>query len=184
MSSKTEKNINTALAITGIGLFSAALGVSIALICILAAKRREKRRTHQTETHHHHSSTSTSHRPPEWIQEEKPEVFLYNVGDSYNFSNKDQAETACQAHDSTLATPEQVENELKNGASWCAYGYTTNGETTYPMQSEDCKACDSKSGIVKSTELVNAGALCYGTKPAPGTEGIYSFDTTKWSKYD
>lgn len=172
-----HKKIKKILLFSGAGLLAAAVAVSIIVPLVLLKKK--------TATSSSGSSTSSSSTPLNAVLSDRPpEVWLYNVGDSYNFPNMEQADTACQAHGSFLATPEQATNELNNGASWCAYGYMSNGEPAYPMQPEDSGACDNKSGIITNSQVTNAGALCFGVKPEAGTEGVYSFSTEKWSKYD
>merc|ERR1711990_274485 len=49
---------------------------------------------------------------------------VFNIAN--NIFSYDEAEAVCKAHDSELASYEQVVDAYKNGAEWCNYGWSKN----------------------------------------------------------
>lgn len=95
------------------------------------------------------------------------EVFFYDDGkralNGYSYSNGKAASEACESIGAVLATPDQLRDAWNKGAEWCACGFTTSGNASYPMQ-RGLPSCGKHVGIV--TECTTGGAVCYGTKPS------------------
>ena len=103
----------------------------------------------------------------------KEEVF--NI--SENIFTFDEAEGVCKAFDSELASKEQIELALEDGANWCNYGWSKGGLALYPIQEgyyKRLKKSDSKKKNQCGFPGVNGGKLnpnlklgvnCYGKKP-------------------
>ena len=94
-----------------------------------------------------------------------------------------------------LATMDQVRDALEAGASWCGFGWTSDGECVYPMASpETAEDCGGQVGIVPypSGGEVRGGAICYGPKPTAteledaGLDAnvVFDFQPDRWSLYD
>ena len=109
----------------------------------------------------------------------------YNTGGKqvFNISNNifsyDDAEAVCQAHNSELASYEQVVDAHKKGAEWCNYGWSKKQMALFPMQENTIKKIqqDPESANMCGSTGVNGGYFenrdtlfgvnCYGMKPEP-----------------
>jgi len=117
-----------------------------------------------------------------------PKDVLYG-GEVYHLSNNnytyDDAEKACSKYGGKLATREQIELAYKNGANWCSYGWSSNGEAYYPIQETYYKNLNGKNKDVCGKVGINGGkfknrslkfgANCYG--PRPAKDAMKSGDT-------
>ena len=98
--------------------------------------------------------------------DQKKEVFLV----SNNIFSKSDSSNVCKGiFDSDSATKEQINDSFNNGANWCNYGWTSNGEAYYPLQSETnnstCKGSIGLNGGIMADNNYTLGVLCYGVKP-------------------
>jgi len=103
----------------------------------------------------------------------KKEVF--NISD--NIFTFKEAEDVCKSFDSELASKEQLEMALENGANWCNYGWSKNGLALYPIQEgyyQKLKQSNSHKKNQCGYPGLNGGKLnpnlklgvnCYGEKP-------------------
>jgi hypothetical protein len=106
----------------------------------------------------------------------KPEVFNINN----NIFTYHEAQLACEALGSKLATYNQVKEAQENGANWCNYGWSEDQMALYPIQKEYIKELEKidpelkkvcghpgvNGGYFYDTKL-RFGANCYGNKPEP-----------------
>ena len=93
------------------------------------------------------------------------EVFVV----SNNIFSKEDAPKVCRGlFNSDGATKQQLEDGYNNGANWCNYGWTADGNAYYPLQNEtntaDCMGDKGLNGG-KMAHNYKLGAICYGTKP-------------------
>jgi hypothetical protein len=110
-------------------------------------------------------------------------------GEVYHLSNNmytyEDAANACKKYGGKLATRAQLEDAYKNGANWCSYGWSDNGEAYFPIQQSyysklkgaNKKACGKvgiNGGVFRNKSL-KFGANCYG--PRPPTESMKEGDT-------
>lgn len=108
---------------------------------------------------------------------------LNNKKQVYNIENNifsyEDAEAACKAHGSDLATYEQVVDAYRKGAEWCNLGWSQNQMALYPTQKktweklqEDPESANScgdwgvNGGYYENQDTL-FGANCYGIKPEP-----------------
>ena len=113
---------------------------------------------------------------------EKPdntEDQVFNI--KSNIFRYDQADKACKAFNSKVATVSQLKDAYRKGANWCNYGWTQGGFALYPIQkdyfdtlqkTDGCQyTCGSKPGIVggRMDAKFTFGVNCYG-KPPPKTK--------------
>jgi hypothetical protein len=110
------------------------------------------------------------------------EVFLLNYDDG-TYSSPLDAESACTAQGAALANVQQVTEAYLRGASWCQWGWVSDGYVAYPMNDADKDTCDGLGGVQTSVSIRNAGAVCYGKKPSVSTSGMTPFNKTKYSMY-
>ena len=124
----------------------------------------------------------------------KKEVF--NI--SQNKFTYEEAEGVCKAYDSEVASKEQIELALENGANWCNYGWSKDGLALYPIQEGYYKKLkESSSGKRNQCGYpgVNGGKLnpnlklgvnCFGIKPTKNIETVKecSVDTSSIKKID
>jgi hypothetical protein len=108
--------------------------------------------------------------------QQKPDI-LYG-GEVYHLSNNiytyADAKKACNKYGGKLATKKQIMDAYKNGANWCSYGWSENGEAYYPIQKSFHDKLDDKSkcgtvgvnGGVFDNHDIQFGANCYGPRPA------------------
>ena len=102
---------------------------------------------------------------------------VFNIAN--NIFNYDEAEAVCKAHESELASYEQVVDSYKNGAEWCNYGWSKNQMALYPTQKKtwqklqedpssanDCGQWGVNGGYFENKDTL-FGANCYGIKPDP-----------------
>lgn len=117
-----------------------------------------------------------------------PEVFLYLKGGYENGYTKSQAYNVCPSG-SVLANESQLEEAQRNGADWCAYGWTT-GRAGYPQQTSGIKGCSWDVGGARTyfsddSQSTKRGVTCYGPKPDKNTdERIHPFNKSLWSRFD
>ena len=102
---------------------------------------------------------------------------VFNIRDnSYNY---DQAKAICAAHNSRLATLEELIKSYKKGANWCSYGWTQGQLALYPTQKDfweklqndpktknQCGEVGINGGYFENLSY-KFGANCYGVKPNP-----------------
>jgi hypothetical protein len=98
--------------------------------------------------------------------DEKKEVFLV----SNNIFSKSDSSKVCKGiFNSDVATKEQLNDSFNNGANWCNYGWTSEGEAYYPLQNETnnttCKGGTGLNGGIMAHNNYSLGVLCYGVKP-------------------
>ena len=98
--------------------------------------------------------------------DEKKEVFLV----SNNIFSKSDSSKVCKGiFNSDGATKEQINDSFNNGANWCNYGWTSDGEAYYPLQNETnnttCKGSIGLNGGIMADNNYSLGVLCYGVKP-------------------
>lgn len=94
-----------------------------------------------------------------------------------NEYNYEDAKAVCKAHNSRLATYNEVEKAYQKGAEWCSYGWSEDQLALFPTQKStykklskikghrnDCGRPGVNGGYVRN---INAkfGANCYGYKP-------------------
>lgn len=94
------------------------------------------------------------------------EVFLVEN----NIFSKSEAPKVCRGlFNSDAATKEQLNESYNNGANWCNYGWTSDGDAYYPLQSDtNNSVCEGNRGLNGGTmadKNYKLGALCYGVKP-------------------
>ena len=96
----------------------------------------------------------------------KEEVFLVRN----NIFTADIAPKVCKGLFNTkAATKDQLLDSYNNGANWCNYGWSDEGQALYPLQDNtDTKTCSGKKGLnggkLESKDY-KIGTLCYGIKP-------------------
>ena len=96
----------------------------------------------------------------------------------------EEAKAVCKAHDSELATLEQVIDAYKRGANWCSYGWSEGQLALYPTQSDfwnklqqdshkknECGKPGVNGGYFENPNY-RFGANCYGVKPQPKSNEI------------
>jgi hypothetical protein len=113
-------------------------------------------------------SQNTNPTPaPETTQKPSPEVFVV----SNNLFSTGDAPKVCRGlFNSDIATREQLEDGYNNGANWCNYGWTSDGNAYYPLQNDtntlDCKGHKGlNGGKMPGGNDLKLGAICYGVKP-------------------
>jgi hypothetical protein len=123
-----------------------------------------------------------------------PDVLPY--GEVYHLSNNiysyDDAASACAKYGGKLATRDQLEAAYKNGANWCSYGWSSNGEAYFPIQKDffskltdknrgSCGKVGINGGKFNNRSL-KFGANCYGPRPSKeqlkDNDNIASFNDT------
>jgi hypothetical protein len=105
-------------------------------------------------------------KPAETKPVENKEVFLV----SNNIFSKSDGATVCKGlFNSSAATKEQLNDSFNNGANWCNYGWTSEGEAYYPLQNDTLNStCEGKAGLnggIMEDNNYKLGILCYGVKP-------------------
>ena len=102
---------------------------------------------------------------------------VFNI--SNNIFSYDDAEAVCKAHNSELASYEQVVDSYRKGAEWCNYGWSKNQMALFPMQENTIKKIqqDPESANTCGSTGINGGYFenrdslfgvnCYGMKPEP-----------------
>ncbi len=95
------------------------------------------------------------------------EVFLV----SNNLFSTGDAPKVCRGlFNSDIATKQQLEDGYNNGANWCNYGWTSDGNAYYPLQTDtntlDCSGHKGlNGGKMPDGKDLKLGAICYGVKP-------------------
>ena len=59
---------------------------------------------------------------------------VFNIRD--NMFTYEEAKAVCKAHNSELATLDQMIDAYKRGANWCSYGWSDGQLALYPTQSD------------------------------------------------
>jgi hypothetical protein len=94
------------------------------------------------------------------------EVFLVDN----NIFSRSEAPKVCQAlFNSDSANKAQLTDSFNNGANWCNYGWTSDGDAYYPLQQDTnnsvCEGSVGLNGGPMAEKDYKLGALCYGVKP-------------------
>ena len=100
------------------------------------------------------------------MDEPKEEVFLVRN----NLFSQAEAPKVCKGlFNSKAATEDQLLDGYNNGANWCNYGWTDDGQALYPLQEDtDITTCSGKKGLnggKLEKDTYKLGTLCYGVKP-------------------
>jgi len=110
---------------------------------------------------------NTNPTPAPETQKSSPEVFAV----SNNLFSMGDAPKVCRGlFNSDIATKQQLEDGYNNGANWCNYGWTSDGNAYYPLQNDtndlDCKGSKGlNGGKMPEGKDLKLGAICYGVKP-------------------
>lgn len=100
---------------------------------------------------------------------------VFNV--SNNLYTYEEAQSVCNAFDSSLATYDQVESSYNSGGEWCNYGWSEGQMAYFPTQKSTWSklqqnpktknACGRPgvNGGYIGNPYVRFGANCYGVKP-------------------
>ena len=120
---------------------------------------------------------------PQATQSNRPG--LLNTGDKEvfhvrdNIFTYDQAKAICAAHNSRLATIEEMIDAYRKGANWCSYGWSDGQLALYPTQKDFWAKLQSdpyrknecgKPGVnggYFANKAYHFGANCFGKKPTP-----------------
>lgn len=100
---------------------------------------------------------------------------VFHLADNvYNFED---AKAACKAHNSRLATYDEVQKSYDKGGEWCSYGWSDNQLALFPTQKatydklqkikgheHDCGRPGINGGFVANKNS-KFGVNCYGFKP-------------------
>jgi hypothetical protein len=123
------------------------------------------------------------------VEEKEKEVF--HIG-GYTYS-KGGAEAGCAEYDAELATDAQLTAAYEAGANWCSSGWLSDTDVgAFPITEEKDfrNGCGGTSAGIRrwnrtsGPEAGKSGLNCYGVKPDEGTEKVYRFNTSKWSRYE
>ena len=95
------------------------------------------------------------------IYKQKKECFFIEGKYSYK-----QAKNVAYSIDCTLATVEQLNEDFKQGANWCKFGWLDKQIVAYPNQIPSTY-CGAKgiNGNYQPNINKNYGVVCYGLKP-------------------
>jgi len=95
------------------------------------------------------------------IYKQKKECFFIEGKYSYK-----QAKNVAYSIDCTLATVEQLNEDFKQGANWCKFGWLDKQIVAYPNQIPSTY-CGPKgiNGNYQPNINKNYGVVCYGLKP-------------------
>jgi Extracellular link domain len=109
----------------------------------------------------------------------------------------EEATDACREIGGVLSSKSQQEEAFQQGASWCSWGWSTDGNGYFPnsvdfVGSPACGTPNNLEGPVTSDELNRneglLGATCYGVKPSkesiPASANVKPFNRFLWSIYD
>jgi hypothetical protein len=112
---------------------------------------------------------------------------VFNIRD--NNYTYEEAKAICAAHNSRLATLEELIRAYKKGANWCSYGWSEGQMALYPTQKDfweklqgepyrknECGEVGINGGYFENNTY-KFGVNCYGNKPSPKSNEI------KQSKY-
>ena len=102
-----------------------------------------------------------------------------------NVFSYNEAKAVCDAHDSKLATIEQMLDAWKKGANWCSYGWSEGQLALYPTQRDfwdqlqgdnlrktECGEPGLNGGYFNNSNF-KFGANCYGVRPpASGSDKV------------
>jgi hypothetical protein len=94
-----------------------------------------------------------------------------------NYFGYEDAKAICSAHDSRLATYQEVEQSYNSGAEWCNYGWSDGQMALYPTQQttwdglqkiegheNDCGRPGVNGGYMQNPST-KFGVNCFGYKP-------------------
>jgi len=116
-----------------------------------------------------------------------------------NIYNYEEAQAACKAYNSRLASLNEVIDAYKEGANWCSYGWSDGQMALFPTQKDfweklqsdpvrrnECGVPGVNGGYFENKNY-QFGANCYGEKPcAKGSEiqkdrqTKFDFETEKY----
>ena len=110
-----------------------------------------------------------------------------------NIYNYEEAQAACKAYNSRLASLNEVIDAYKEGANWCSYGWSDGQMALFPTQKDfweklqgdparrqECGVPGVNGGYFENKNY-QFGANCYGEKPcAKGSE----IQKDKQTKFD
>lgn len=116
-----------------------------------------------------------------------------------NIYNYEEAQAACKAYNSRLASLNEVIDSYKEGANWCSYGWSDGQMALFPTQKDfwqklqsdperrhECGVPGVNGGYFENKNY-QFGANCYGEKPcAKGSEiqkdkqTEFDFETEKY----
>lgn len=123
----------------------------------------------------------------------EPKEEVFNIGN--NLYTYDDAQAICKAHNSRLATYDEIEAAYTNGAEWCNYGWSANQMALFPtqkttwnelQQSEAHKNSCGRPGInggYFDNPNIKFGVNCYGFKPQPTSNEKSMMETKKERPY-
>ena len=107
---------------------------------------------------------------------------VFNIRD--NMFTFEEAKAVCKAHNSELATLDQMISAYKRGANWCSYGWSDGQLALYPTQTDfwnrlqndphkknECGKPGVNGGYFENPNY-RFGANCYGVKPKPKSNEI------------
>jgi hypothetical protein len=119
---------------------------------------------------------------------------VFHLG-GYKYTLEEAAE-ACHAIGGVLASKRQQQAAFQQGASWCSWGWSTDGNGYFPnsdfVGSPACGTPNNLEGPISSSELSSnngqLGATCYGVKPSkksiPASVNVRPFNRFLWSIHD
>lgn len=88
------------------------------------------------------------------------ETQVYHIfQNAYTFK---EAQEECAKRASTLANPNQLQNAYNSGASWCNWGWSTDGDAYMPNRDPKC---NKKIGLINAKKVdksMKIGVNCYG----------------------
>ena len=137
------------------------------------------------------TDTDSSGNTVEEKPDPKPEVF--NI--SNNLYTYDDAQAICLAHDSRLATYDEIEKAYNIGAEWCNYGWSAGQMAFFPTQKKTWEELQNsekhKNSCVRpgvnggyfANPYIKFGVNCYGIKPEPKAGDLSMMETRKTRPY-
>ena len=111
---------------------------------------------------------------------QNPEVFYVMPpppGGGYAYATREEAQQACESFGATLATYDQLQQALGQGADWCASGWIAD---SYQGQSAWYPTQIGRPGCGTGMSAYFPGAAnanCWGKKPLTPTPGILPYQT-------
>jgi hypothetical protein len=111
---------------------------------------------------------------------QNPEVFYVMPpppGGGYAYTTREEAQAACESFGATLATYDQLQQALQQGADWCASGWIAD---SYQGQSAWYPTQIGRPGCGTGMSAYFPGGAngnCWGKKPLRPTPGILPYQT-------
>ena len=95
---------------------------------------------------------------------QEPQVYhIFN--NVYTF---EQAEPECMRRKGRLATKSEVTRAYNQGASWCSWGWTSNGHAYMPNRDRKCNASVGVLDVSTVDDTLRLGVNCFGVpQPQP-----------------